>query len=56
VRRFLFITIMYVKFSSLYTLLTNTDKLRTNDRKETGTGPWRSPIFRVHCGKPQKNF
>lgn len=23
--------------------------LRTNDRNETGKGPWRSPIFRVHC-------
>ena len=35
--------------------ITNTNKLRTNDTTKSGDGTWRSPIFRVHCGK-QKQF
>lgn len=35
----------------LCTSLANNNKLRTNDRQTVGMGPWRAPIFRVHCGK-----
>jgi hypothetical protein len=40
----------------LNALLTKIGKLRTSDTKASGKGPWRSPIFRVHCGKRQKTF
>lgn len=40
--------------SFLHASLTKIDELRTNDTKESGIGPWKSPIFRVHCGK-QRN-
>ncbi|KAK5449986.1 hypothetical protein LTS15_008559 [Exophiala xenobiotica] len=34
--------------------ITNTNKLRTNDMTKSGDGTWRSPIFRVHCGKQKQ--
>jgi hypothetical protein len=29
----------------------NVSKLRSNDMKQAGRGPWKPPIFRAHCGK-----